>query len=130
MKPEDILTPGQLADRLEHGGQVAPTTVFSITKLMAEKTMNARTKALVSLTVLLSLLLCSMPAFAQQNSVMSPPDGTKRVVAHGDKTPKLIHASDPVWLMSFGAPLEDQLSEATAERVRKGLNAVRPKFHR
>ena len=36
-----------------------------------------------------------------------------------------IHTDDLVWLMSFGAPLKHQLSDETAERVRKGLKAVR-----
>ncbi len=42
---------------------------------------------------------------------------------------RLIHTDDLVWLMSFGAPLEQQLSDETAERVRKGLNAVRALGH-
>jgi hypothetical protein len=40
-----------------------------------------------------------------------------------------IHTNDLVWLMSFGAPLEDQVSEEAAKRVRKGLNAVRALGH-
>lgn len=42
---------------------------------------------------------------------------------------RLIHTDDLVWLMSFGAPHEQQLSDETAERVRKGLNAVRALGH-
>jgi hypothetical protein len=40
-----------------------------------------------------------------------------------------IHTDDLIWLMSFGAPLEHQLSDETAERVRKGLKAVRVLGH-
>ena len=40
-----------------------------------------------------------------------------------------IHPNDLVWFMSFGAPLEEQMSEETAKLVRKGLNAVRALGH-